>query len=231
MSEAPWIEPAEAKAPYLPSPLVAPEQAPDDGSPSLLASSEDLRAVPLFAELSDDNLAELARTIAKQRAPTGRVLFREGERGDRMYVILNGTVTLHKIVDDHETELGQLESGAYFGEMALIGDALRTATVVAASEVEYLAIDRETLMRVVAAYPAVALQMLKGYNARLAETTERLARLSVRHVAVATPTPPALTPEEAYQRAVEQAIAHGPYPLATLVRKMRVERDWGRKVL
>ena len=78
-----------------------------------------------------------------------------------------------------ETELGRLESGAYFGEMALIGDAPRSATIRAATDLEYLAIDRDTLMSVISAFPTVALQILRGYNERLADTTERLARLSV----------------------------------------------------
>ena len=97
-----------------------------------------------------------------------------------MYVVLSGTVTLHKAVGERETELGRLESGAYFGEMALIGDAPRSATIRAATDLDYLAIDRDTLMDVIAAFPTVALQILRGYNERLADTTERLARLSAR---------------------------------------------------
>jgi CRP-like cAMP-binding protein len=193
-------------------------------------SLQDLREVPLLASLTDANLAKLARAILKQRAPAGEVLCREGDRGEQMYVILSGAVTLHKSVDGREAELGRLENGAYFGEMALIGDAPRTATIVAATDIEYLAIDRETLMRVVGSYPSVALEILKGYNTRLAETTQRLVELSCQEPP-APPAPEPPGPEEAYRQAVELAISHGPYPLATLVRKMQVEGDWDRKVL
>ncbi len=227
------------RQPARASEAVAPMQA-DAGlavSGSLDTSVEDLRAVPLFASLSEANLAKLAQEILKQRAAAGQTLCCEGEGGQQMYVVLSGAVTLCKTVDGHRTELGRLESGAHFGEMALIGDAPRTATIVAASDIEYLSIDRQTLMRVIARYPSVALQILKGYNARLADTTQRLARLSVSQAATEKegaaelPPPETLSPQELYCRAVEHTIAHGPYPLATLVRKMQVEDDWSRKVL
>ena len=86
------------------------------------ARTDDLRAVPLFDSLSDANLASLARTVQKRHAAESDVLCREGERGDEMYVILQGAVTLQKYVDERDTQLGRLESGAYFGEMALIGE-------------------------------------------------------------------------------------------------------------
>ena len=202
---------------------VATRADPSDASP------QDLRAVPLFAELSDDHLAQLAGTIHKQRASAGQVLCREGDQGDEMYVILSGAVTLHKQVDGGETELGRLDEGAHFGEMALIGEAPRSATIRAATDIAYLTIDRETLMRVIAAFPAVALQILKGYNARLAETTARLARHTVRQQAPTPGRPPG--PDDAYRRTLEATIRDGPYPLAVLVRRMQVETAWDRKVL
>ena len=203
-----------------------PPASADQDDPSA-AAPDDLRAVPLFQSLSDANLASLAKTVARRRATTGEVLCREGEPGDEMYVVLDGTVTLHKAVGDRETELGRLESGAYFGEMALIGDAPRSATIRAATELDYLAIDRDTLMGVIAAFPTVALQILRGYNERLADTTERLARLSAR------PAPAAVAPEsdEGLQHAAEQIVLSAPYPLAVLARRLLVEDRWDRKVL
>ncbi|MDP8921617.1 MAG: cyclic nucleotide-binding domain-containing protein [Chloroflexota bacterium] len=202
---------------------------PVEGSQPSAASPLDLRAVPLFAELSDDHLVQVAGTVRKRRASAGQVLCREGERGDEMCVILSGAVILHKQVDGGETELGRLEAGAYFGEMALIGDAPRSATVRAATDIAYLAIDRDTLMGVIAAVPAVALQILKGYNARLAETTARLARLTGHQQAAAVGRPAG--PDALYLRALEATIRDGPYPLAVLARRLQVEAAWGRKVL
>ncbi|MCC6177927.1 MAG: cyclic nucleotide-binding domain-containing protein [Chloroflexi bacterium] len=202
------------------------------GSPTI----RDLRAVPLFASLSEENLAQLARGVRKRQATRGEALCREGERGDEMYVVLDGMVTVVKTADGHETELGQFESGAHFGEMALIGDAPRSATIRAASDVEYLALDRTMLMRVIAAYPTVALEILRGYNTRLAETTDRLARLTADRAPAGglTPTaPPAPQPEAdgGYVRALEQIVRFGPHPLAVLARRLQVEAEWNRKVL
>ena len=105
--------------------------------------------MPLFQSLTDDNLCSLARTVARRHAAAGEILCREGAVGDEMYVVLHGSVTLHKAVDDVETEIGRLDSGAHFGEMALIGDAPRSATIRALTDLDYLAIDRETLMSVI----------------------------------------------------------------------------------
>jgi CRP-like cAMP-binding protein len=191
----------------------------------------------LFQSLSDANLRSLAGTVVKRSAQAGDVLCREGEYGEEMYVVLSGTVTLHKAVDDRETELGRLESGAYFGEMALIGDAPRSATIRAASDLDYLAIDRDTLMGVISAFPTVALQILRGYNERLADTTERLARLSAGPAAPEPTLAPATIPnllddpDAALQYAAERIVLFAPHPLAVLARRLLVEDQWDRKVL
>ena len=206
------------------------------------AEPDDLRAVPLFQSLSDANLGSLAETVVKRRAVAGDILCREGDHGEEMYVVLKGAVTLHKDVDGRETALGRLESGAYFGEMALIGDAPRSATIRAASDLEYLAIDRETLMSVIAAFPTVALQILRGYNERLADTTERLARLSAGRAgagqaagAGAGAGSGAISvsddPDAALQQAAERIVLFAPHPLAVLARRLQVEDQWDRKVL
>jgi CRP-like cAMP-binding protein len=200
------------------------------------ARLDDLRAVPLFASLSDANLTSLARSVRRRQASVGDVLCREGERGDEMYVILRGAVTLHKSTDGRDTELGRLESGAHFGEMALIGESPRSATIVADGKVDYLAIDRDTLMSVISAYPTVALQILRGYNERLANTTERLARLSAHLADRRLPTAEhsdvsVLDPDALLRHRIEQVVLFGPHPLAVLARRLLVEVRWDRKVL
>jgi CRP/FNR family transcriptional regulator, cyclic AMP receptor protein len=217
-----------------------PDQPADTDTEPAVADPDDLRAVPLFQSLSDANLCSLAQTVAKRSAVAGQILCHEGERGHEMYIVLRGTVTLSKTVSDHETVLGQLESGAYFGEMALIGDAPRSATIRAATNLDYLAIDRDTLMTVIAQFPTVALQILRGYNDRLADTTERLARLSAR------PTPAEIASvrsaagqldsatsesEQTLPALVEQLVLHAPHPLAVLARRLLVEDQWDRKML
>ncbi len=213
----------------------APDRIGDAPVGSAVAALDDLRDVPLFQSLSDGNLCSLAQTVRKLRATAGEILCREGDLGHEMYIVLSGVVTLYKAVDDRETELGRLERGAYFGEMALIGEAPRSATIRAATDLDYLAIDRETLMGVISKFPTVALQILRGYNERLADTTERLARLSARPVHsesdVQGPGTLPPDPETALQLAAEQLVQTAPHPLAVLARRLLVEDQWDRKVL
>jgi CRP-like cAMP-binding protein len=193
------------------------------------ATADDLRQIPLFAELSEGNLFQLAQTVGKLRAETGTRLCAEGDQGDRMYVILDGTVTLSKRVNGADHQLGRLERGAHFGEMALIGEAPRTATIEAATDIEYLAIDRDTLMRVIGAYPSVALQILRGYNSRLSETTQRLARLTAR-IDVPDSAVGLLSLEQRFDLVLEQMVEGAPYPLARIARRLQVEQSPIRQV-
>ncbi|MGE3270242.1 MAG: cyclic nucleotide-binding domain-containing protein [Chloroflexota bacterium] len=210
------------------------------GDPAI-ADLDDLRGVPLFQSLTEANLCSLAQTVTRRSARAGEILCREGEHGDEMYVVLSGTVTLHKAAGEHETELGRLERGAYFGEMALIGDAPRSATIRAATNLDYLAINRDTLMNVISAFPTVALQIMRGYNDRLADTTERLVRLSARPLPAASSALLGSVAEGAatsaeddhatLQQAAEQIVLHAPHPLAVLARRLLVEDQWDRKLL
>jgi CRP-like cAMP-binding protein len=88
----------------------------------------ELARVGLFADLSGQTLATLAERMQREDVPAGTVLVREGEPGDRFFVLLSGVAGVS------QSALGQrgiLKAGEFFGEVALTMDVPRTATVTA----------------------------------------------------------------------------------------------------
>ena len=104
-----------------------------------------LRGIPMFAVLPQARLERLARSLSSVSVPAGGVVVREGERGDRFYVISDGTA--HVQVDGSERRA--LGPGEGFGEIALLHDVPRTATVIAETPLVLEALDRGTFLSVV----------------------------------------------------------------------------------
>jgi hypothetical protein len=101
-----------------------------------------LRGNAIFAPLPAAVLEQLADRLAEVRAPAGEEIIRQGDRGDRFYVIEDGTVEV-AVDGGPPRELGRGES---FGEIALLRDVPRTATVTARTDVVLFALDRATFI-------------------------------------------------------------------------------------
>ena len=112
---------------------------PDSGRVALL------RAIPLFQPLSQPAFELLANRLIPLEVPTATVLIREGEAGDRFYAIEEGEA----VVTVRGREIARLGPGEYVGEIALIRDVPRTATVTAATDLRLLALEREDFLAAV----------------------------------------------------------------------------------
>ena len=104
-----------------------------------------LEAIPLFGVLPQGELEELSRDLIRLSVPAGEDIFVEGAAGDRFYVIESGSVS---IVSQGRT-VATTEAGGYFGEIALLRDIPRTATVRADVDTDLYALERDDFMRVV----------------------------------------------------------------------------------
>lgn len=124
-----------------------------------------LRGTPIFGPLGPANLERLARNLVPIDVAEGDVVIREGDPGDRFYVIERGTMHVTRA----GAELATLGSGDFFGEIALLRDVPRTATVVASEPVSLRALDREHFLAAVTGSPAGAVALGTEMDRRLAE--------------------------------------------------------------
>jgi CRP-like cAMP-binding protein len=108
-----------------------------------------LRSLPLFAPLGAPQLEALARGLVETRAAAGATVVREGEPGDRFYVVAQGELE----VESEGRELARLSRGDGFGELALLREVPRTATVIARTDARLLALDMETFLAAVGSHP------------------------------------------------------------------------------
>ena len=123
-----------------------------------------LASVPIFAPLPGGSLEHLAGRLVPMRLEAGTMIVREGDSGDRFYIVAEGEVD----VSQSGVVLSELEPGGYFGEIALIRDIPRTATVTARTPVVLYALDREDFLAAVTGHSQAAEAAETVMSARLA---------------------------------------------------------------
>lgn len=131
-----------------------------------------LRLVPLLARVEDAALAELAARMVVENWEAGRVVVREGEQGDRFYVIARGRVEVSLHVGGTVRHMAVLDDGDFFGEQALLAGARRTATVRTLTPCLLLVLERAAFEGVARAYPALQAAVAQAAAQRLARAQD-----------------------------------------------------------
>lgn len=127
-----------------------------------------LATVPLFRGAPDRALDIVAGVVRLRRFATGTVLFQEGDAGDALYVLSAGLVKLSKVdLGGHEKTLALLQPPEFFGEMALLGHARRSATAVTLAPVTAFLLFRDDFQRLLAEYPTISLNLTTTLADRL----------------------------------------------------------------
>lgn len=155
------------------TPTLAPEGAKSEDGGSLMAVVEHLQGVPCFAECTNEQLAEIARLAERLHVQEGEVILREGRLGRELYIILEGTV----VVTRDGKVVNEWGAGDYFGELAAIEAAPRSATVTATSDLEVLIVgprELEAMMEI----PGFRNALLLGMSRRIRDVDDKLAAVA-----------------------------------------------------
>jgi CRP/FNR family transcriptional regulator, cyclic AMP receptor protein len=137
-----------------------------------------LREAPLFRELDDEAAAALRASLTETRLRRGEVLFREGDSGDKLFIVTEGKVKLGKSSSDgRENLLAILGPGQMFGELSLFDPGPRSATVTAVTDCVMQSLSHDELLEWLTGRPAVARGLLAQLGSRLRKANDVVADL------------------------------------------------------
>ncbi len=142
-----------------------------------------LSHVPVFAGLSEPDLASVSDVSVPRRFAAGEVIFREGDTGDTCYVLRSGVArAIRQHPDGRSITLAHFVAGDIFGELAMFDDEPRSATVDVIEDTEVLAIPGRDMQRLLGERPEIGVKLTIALAQRLRATNERLARQSFQTV-------------------------------------------------
>jgi CRP/FNR family cyclic AMP-dependent transcriptional regulator len=142
-----------------------------------------LRNIPLFANLSDAELAQITAEASMRQYPKNKVIMSEGEKSDCLYTIVAGKVKV--LISDEEGKeiiLSILGPGEFFGEMALFDNQPRSATVMTMEPSTFNVINQSDFMRSVSGNPHIAKALLQALARRLRVADKKISSLALMDV-------------------------------------------------
>jgi CRP-like cAMP-binding protein len=142
-----------------------------------------LARVPLFSTLAPEELDHVAQVAVPRRFSANQVVFREGDASDTCYVIRAGHARAVRAHPDGRTiTLAQFGPGDFFGELAMLDEERRSATIETLEETEAIAILGADMRRLLREHPDISVKLIAALGRRLRETNERLTRQSFQTV-------------------------------------------------
>lgn len=143
-----------------------------------------LARIPLFSELSTEQLRLLAFSAVRLNLSPGQVLFREGTMAGSGYVVVYGAIEMSHGQGGRRQVLTTCEQGSLIGELALFIETKRPATATAVVSSEVLDIDRKLVTRMLSEYPHVATRLQRILASRVTATIGELTEIKKRLDAV-----------------------------------------------
>ena len=150
---------------------------------SSAVSTTVLKSVPMFSGFSPDQLRALVTMIMRRSAPRGTAVLREGGPADCLYIVVSGRLkVLMGEADGKETILSIIGPGEFFGEMSLIDDNPRSATVIAIEACELLALTRRDFRKCLVENSNLAMAVMRVLVRRLREADRKIGSLAMLDV-------------------------------------------------
>ena len=141
---------------------------------SLKEEVELLQRIPFFANVEPAKLKLLAFTSERVAFERDQVLFRQGDSGDAAYIIVDGEVDVLVDTPAGPLAVATLGKNAFFGEIAILCDIPRTATMRAKTRLVTLRITKDLFLKLLTEFPTMAVAMMRELASRLEHTNQRL---------------------------------------------------------
>ncbi|NOS89118.1 MAG: Crp/Fnr family transcriptional regulator [Methylococcaceae bacterium] len=142
-----------------------------------------LKKIPLLAKLPDDALNALAAKAKPNKYIKQAVIITEGDKTNSLYIILSGKVRVFSSDDrSKEVTLITQEAGSYFGELALLGDEPRSASVEAVEKTTCAIISKSDFKQWLISYPEVAIGLLSDLSDRIRYLTDKVKQMALSNV-------------------------------------------------
>ena len=142
-----------------------------------MSTADELRRIWLFEGLTEDQLNSLSPFTYRKNFGPGELIVEEGHTGNGLYLIVSGNVEAVKGLGTGQQQIvNKLGAGEVFGEMALLGEWPRTASVRAVDNVECLGIDRWVFLAQLERQPKVGIRMLHILAQKLRDSDARLVQ-------------------------------------------------------
>lgn len=145
---------------------------------------EVLRGVPIFASVDPGKLKLLAFASQRLVFDEGQTLCKEGERGEQAFVIVKGAADVFVRAGESDIRVASLGRNDFVGDIAILCDTPRTATVKASSRCETLVIGKTQLMGLLKSFPEMGIAMMRVLAQRLERTSHALAEAQRLNVAL-----------------------------------------------
>jgi CRP-like cAMP-binding protein len=151
---------------------------------SLNEEVEVLKGVPIFAKIEPARLKLIAFTGERMTFNAGQELFHQGDQGDAMYVILGGIAdVLIDAADGNQIAVAEMKKNNFVGDMAILTDVPRTATIKARESLTTLRISKDMFYRLVAEVPEMAIAVMRELAHRLEDTNNKLREATAKKAA------------------------------------------------
>ncbi len=141
---------------------------------SLQEDVERLRSIPLFAKIEPSKLKLLAFTAQRLTFNPGESLFQQGDVGDAAYIITDGSADVVVATPTGPLTVAQVGTNDFVGEIAILCDVPRTATVTATNTLSTMRISKELFFELVSQFPEISVEMMRVLAHRLDVTTRQL---------------------------------------------------------
>lgn len=152
-------------------------------TPKGRAAVELLRRVPLFADLSERDLAWIVGVAIPRSFPKGTRVFHEGDRSDACYIVRSGLVRItREHSDGRAIALATVGPGEIFGELAMLDGQARSASVETLDDTQLLALPARDMRRLLADHPEITVKLVVTLAKRVREANERISRQSFQTV-------------------------------------------------